>query len=229
MKQAYFLILLFLVFNSCVYSAPCYGTKMPSRYQWFWGTEVNYIAKRDLEANHGSFRSAQCFLTASFGLTDWLCLDGAAGQGFVKYSPGLIQEIDYDSAFAGKYGIRTKIFEMEKIPLSSVFGFQHISVHPRHNIINNIKRRLIFDDWQLSLLLSYDGLKQFSPYIGGKMSRGDLIEWYNDNRKRRKSEDSRSIGFVCGFNLFLTDDCWLNLETRFFDEKAASLGINYAF
>ena len=225
----YLFFLLFLFSTYDVSSAPCYGTKMPSKYQWFWGTEVNYIFKRNLEANQGKFRSAQCFLTASFGLTDWLCIDAAAGQGFVKYNPSQIEEIDYDSAFAGKYGFRIKFFESENLPLSSVFGFQHISVHPHHNVINNIKRRVIFDDWQLSLLLSYDGMNRFFPYIGGKVSRGDLIEWYNDSRKRRKSEDSQSLGLVCGFNFFFTRDFWLNLEGRLFDEKAASLGINYAF
>lgn len=202
---------------------------MPKQFQWFWGSEVNYIAKRNLEANHGEFRSGQAFLTGSFGITDWLCFDGAAGQGFVKYTPPDIQEIDYDSAFAGKYGFRIRLYGDEGSFLRSVFGFQHISVHPRHESINNVKRKIIFDDWQFSLLVSCEKIEKFTPYIGAKVSRGDLIEWFDDNRERRKSEDAEFIGLVCGFNFFITQNLWLTFEGRYFDEKAASVGATYSF
>ncbi|MFC1599244.1 hypothetical protein ACFL2W_00485, partial [Candidatus Omnitrophota bacterium] len=222
-------LLVTLLFQFTSYAASCYGTKMPDKFKWFWGTEVNYIFERNLEGNHGKFRSAQCFLTGTFGITDWLCFDGAVGWGFVKYNPSIIEEIDYDSGFAGKYGFRIKLLDRDEIPFKSVFGFQHISVHPEDNIINGVEREVIFDDWQFSLIVSYDGMDKFVPYVGGKVSRGDLIEWYDDQRKRRKSEGSESVGVVCGFNLFLTDDLWLTLEGRFLDEDAASFSTTYAF
>jgi len=212
-----------------VYSAPCYGTKMPDKHQWFWGAETNFLNRRNLHNDLGHFSSTQFFLTGSFGVTDWLCLDGAAGRGSIRYNPAVNMEIDYDAAFAGKYGFRVKVYDKEDIPLKSVFGFQHISVHPHHAVVNNVKRRVIFDDWQFSLLVSYDGLKKLGPYLGAKVSRGDLIEWLDGDRTRRKSKESEMLGVVFGLSFFMNEDFWINLEGRCLGEEAASFGMTYSF
>ncbi len=222
-----FFLLFSFPFNS--FSAPCYGTKMPKKSQWFWGIEVNSIIKRDLEGVGGKFRSSQGFLTGSFGIFDWLCFDGKLGYGFVKYHPLDLAEIDYKGSFAGAYGFRIRVYDSPFSEFKAVFGFQHISVHPHHKVINNIKRKVIFDDWQLSFLVSYNRFEKFIPYLGAKASRGDVIEWLDDKRNRRKSEDSQMFGAVVGFDFYFNPRCWLNLEARFLDERAGSIRLTYAF
>ena len=107
-----------------------------------------------------------------------------------------------------------------------VFGFQHISVHPHHEFIDNTKRKVIFDDWQLSYLISYN-MRLFTPYVGIKLSRGDLIEWIGEERKRRSSEDREALGVVLGLDFNLNKKLWFNLEARFLDEKAVSFSFNF--
>jgi len=226
-------ILISFIFFTCLssfaFSAPCYGTKMPKKGEWFWGLEVNSIIKRNLEGRAGKFRSSQAFLTGSFGILDWLCFDGKLGYGFVKYHPLDFEEIDYKESFAGAYGFRIKMYNSPFDDFKTVFGFQHISVHPHHKIISDIKRRVIFDDWQLSFIVSYNRLDKFTPYLGVKVSRGDVIEWHNDKRNRMKSEDSQMLGVVGGFDFYFSQRCWLNIEARFLDEKAGSVRLTYAF
>lgn len=219
----------FSLFSGVLLSAPCYGPLMPGKNQWFWGFEVNTLLRRGLERNNGKFRSSQFFLTGSWGLTDWFSLDGKVGYGYIKYNPPGMEEIDYDGDFAGGYGFRIKILEGFNNKFKINAGFQHISVHPRHQHIRGLKRKVVFDDWQISCLLSYVFFEKFIPYLGVKISRGDLIEWLDGDRTRRKSENSELFGLFLGGDFYLSSECWLNLEARFFDEKGASLGITYAF
>ena len=138
------------------------------------------------------------------------------------------EEIDYASAFAGKYGFRIKLIDNEGEPFKLVTGFQHYCVHPRGELINGVKRRVILDDWQGSVVGSYDITDKFSPYLGVAFSEGDVIEWYGDYRKRRQSENSDAWGMILGFNYFLDDNWSINIEGRMFDGKVVTCGVNYA-
>lgn len=218
-----------LLFLSSTFSAPCYGTRMPSQFQWHWGLETNVVKRRNLERNNGKFRATQGLLIGSFGITDWLCFDGGLGGGYIKYNPADAAEIDYSSSFAGAYGFRLKLYDSSKSDFKSVCGFQHISVHPHTQFVNKVKRKVIFDDWQISWIVSYNRFKIIIPYLGVKFSRGDLIEWVDGNRIRRKSEDSQMTGIAFGFDVNLGSQYWINIETRFIDEQAGSISITRAF
>ena len=109
-----------------------------------------------------------------------------------------------------------------------VFGFQHISVHPKSVDLGEIKNKAILDDWQTSLLVSYE-IKKFSPYLGTRWSRVDYIHTVNGERKRRMSDFTKSVGFIYGINIPFTEKIWLNLEGQAFDSDAFAGSINYSF
>ncbi|MFH1519320.1 MAG: hypothetical protein ABIE75_01950 [Candidatus Omnitrophota bacterium] len=223
-----FFLILFLFFCSqlTALAAPCYGTKLPLRGEFFYGFETHSIFKRDLEADFGKLRSTQHFFQFSYGIRDWLSLDLKGGAGNIKQHPLGGDEIDYTSSFAGGYGFRIRFCDWEKVKM--VFGFQHISVHPRTIRLGGIKHKAVLDDWQVSLLASYDFFK-FTPYLGAKLSRVDYIHWIEEDRERQMSDLTESAGLVCGLNLALTEKTWLNLEGQFLDGQSLACSFNFKF
>src|SRR3989338_7818868 len=183
MRKVYLLLLagfLFFLPLQVLYAAPCYGTKLPEKKKVFMGLESHSIFKRYLEDNFGKVRSTQYFLLVSYGVLDWLSIDLKGGAGDIKHHPVGSSEVDYSTSFAGGYGLRLKF--IDKKMLKMVFGFQHISVHPKGKEVSGIKNRVILDDWQTSLLSSFD-FKKFTPYLGVRWSRIDLIHKEAGDRK----------------------------------------------
>ncbi len=211
--------------NYC-YAAPCYGTKMPEKKELFMGLQTHAIFKRYLENEYGKVRSFQNFLLISYGLYNWLSIDLKGGAGNIKQHPVGSDEVDYSSNFAGGYGFRLKLYDGKKI--KPFFGFQHISIHPKSVHLGTVKNRAILDDWQVSLLASYD-FKKVTPYLGTKWSRVDYIHRVDENRKRRMSDLTKDIGLVMGVDFSLTQNCWVNLENQFIDGEALAVSINYSF
>ena len=186
-------------------------------------------------------RSLQNFLLISYGVYDWLCVDLKGGAGNIKQHPVGSDEVDYSSNFAGGYGFRLKLYDGKKI--KTVFGFQHISIHPKSIHLGTVKNMAILDDWQVSLLVSYDfsrksgippSIKQWAgkkatPYLGTRWSRIDYIHRALDSRKRKMSDLTKSIGFVFGLDLPVTKKAWLNLEGQLFDSEAVAFSLNFSF
>ncbi len=214
-----------LLVTSC-YAAPCYGTKMPRQNEFFLGAQTHSIFKRHLANESGKLRSSQEFLLLSYGIYDWLSIDLKGGAGYIKQHPAGSDEIDYPSYLGGGYGFRVRLYDKENMKI--VFGFQHISVHPKTIYLGNVKHKAVLDDWQFSTLVSYN-LKKITPYLGTKWSRLDYIHWVDGNRKRVKSDLTRSYGFIYGFDLSLTEKIWINLEGSAFDNEALAFSINYSF
>lgn len=210
-----------------VFSAPCYGTKMPEKGEFFTGGQTHMIFDKDLEDNRGEVRSTQHFLLLSYGVFDWLTIDLKGGAGNIKQHPVGSDEADYPSSFAGGYGLRFKLYDEEDLDV--VFGFQHISVHPRKIYLEGTKNRAILDDWQVSLLASYD-FSKIVPYMGVRWTRVDYIHWVEERRKRRMSDySSDPVGLVAGFDIPINERMWLNLEGQFLDGEAAALSVNFSF
>lgn len=199
---------------------------MPQRGKLSAGLESYTILKRDLEDEYGSVRSLQNSVLLSYGIFDWLSLDLKAGTGYIKHHPLGSSEIDYPTSFAAGYGLRLKLYEKDSIKVIS--AFQHISVHPRKALINNLTHRAILDDWQVSVLASYD-FGMVIPYLGTRWSRIDYIHKIEEDRKRKMSDLTKSTGFIFGFALPFAEKAWLNLEGQFFDSKAFAVSVNYAF
>lgn len=226
MRKVFLSALLIFLFISPLYAAPCYGTKLPGKNKISLGLQSHSIFKRYLEDEFGKVRSTQYLLLISYGISDWFSVDLKGGAGDIKHHPVGSSEVDYSTGFAGGYGFRLKFFDADKINL--VFGFQHISVHPKSKEVNGVKNRSILDDWQTSLLGSYD-FKVFTPYLGTRWSRVDFIHKQDSSRKRKMSDFTKSIGLIAGVDIPLTKKVWLNLEGNFFDSTAAALSVNYSF
>lgn len=214
----------FLVTNS--YAAPCYGTKMPRKKGIFMGAQTHSIFKRYLEDEFGKLRSTQHLFLLSYGVFDWLSLDLKGGAGNIKQHPVGSEEIDYASSFAGGYGFRLRVFAQKDF--KAAFGFQHISIHPKSSRLGDSRNRAILDDWQCSLLVSYD-YKKITPYLGTKWSRVDYIHKVEENRKRRVSDLTKDIGLVLGLDFSLSQKTWLNLEGQLFDGETLAVSVNYSF
>lgn len=217
-------IILLLAYASSSIAAPCYGTRMPQGKKIFLGVQNYNIFKRYLENDFGKVRSMQNFLLLSYGVFDWLSVDLKGGAGNIKQHPVGSDEIDYPSSFSGGYGFRVKAYENKKLKL--VYGFQHISVHPKTVHLENVENQAILDDWQVSFLALYN-FQKITPYLGAKLSRMDYIHRLGGNRKRRMSDLTKSWGAVFGFDLAMTEKIWINMEGQAQDSVAFSL--NYSF
>ena len=226
------IIVLTLVYLSFLYpkvfSAPCYGSKMPQKKHIFTGFQTHNIIKRKLEKDYGKLRSLQHFFLLSYGVTDWFSIDLKIGEGYIKEHPAGADEIDYPSSFAGGYGFRIKLLDNKDNDVRAVFGFQHISVHPYTVHVNEVKHQAVLDDWQASLLVSKK-IKSFTPYMGVKFSRVDYIHWINENRKRDMSDLTKTLDLVTGFDIPFFMESWLNIEAQFLGGKAGSFAIMYSF
>lgn len=218
-------ILIFSIF-SYSFAAPCYGTKMPKQKELFGMFQSYTIFKRNLEDGYGKVKSQQQFFGLSYGVFNWLSIDLKAGSGNIKQRPLESDEIDYNTNFAGGYGLRLKFFDKNKI--KTILGFQHISVHPKSTHLGDVKNQAILDDWQWYLLASYS-FKRITPYIGARWSRLDYIHTQLDERKRRMSDLTKSIGLILGFDIPLTEKIWLNIEGSAFDSQACAFSINFSF
>jgi len=211
--------------NAC-FSAPAYGTRMPQKRQFFSGLQTHAVFERELEDPFGEISSVQHFLLISYGISDWLSLDLKGGLGNIRQNPNSGGEISYPTYLGGGYGFRLKIYDENKI--KSVFGFQHISVHPYSIDINGVKNKAVLDDWQWSLLVSHD-YQYGIPYIGAQWSRMDYIHWVGPDRKRKQSDTDQSVGLIAGVDIPMGDKFWINLEGQFLDVTAVSGSINLQF
>lgn len=225
-RKAMLSLLWIFCLTSYSFAAPCYGTRMPCKNKFFAGTQIRSIFKRYLEDSYGKLRSTQEFLLVSYGVFDWLSIDLKGGAGYIKQHPQGSDEIDYPSSFAGGYGFRLKFYDENDAKM--VFGFQHISVHPHSVHLGAVKHKAILDDWQVSLLISRE-LFKVTPYLGTRWSRVDYIHWTGDDRKRVMSDLTKSIGFIFGLDVPVTERIWINLESQLFDGEAASFSVNYKF
>lgn len=209
------------------FCAPAYGTKLPDKNRFFGGAETHVIFDKELKGDFGNVRSVQHFLLLSYGLRDWLTIDLKGGAGNIKQHPAASDEIDYSSSFAGGYGLRLRLYDCDDTKV--VFGFHHISVHPRITHIEGVKHQAVLDDWQVSLLASYD-FEKITPYAGARWTRIDYIHWVEEDRKREMSNTSKAIGLVAGFNLPVNEQTWINIEGQFLDSgEAAALSVNFSF
>ncbi len=220
-----FTVLILSLF-SVAHAAPCYGTKLPQKFKIFMGIQSYSVFKRYPENGNGKLRSQQEFLLLSYGLLDWLSIDLKGGCGYIRQHSAGSDELDYPAFLGGGYGFRVKFYGQGDTKM--VFGFQHISIHPHTISVEGVKHKAVSDDWQFSLLASYD-LKRITPYIGTRWSRYDYIHWTNADRKLEKSDLGRSVGLIVGCDLPISEKFWLNFEGKLFDREALTGSMNYSF
>lgn len=226
-KKAMFVSILILICSRISFAAPCHGTHMPKERHWAWGLEGDFLIDRNLDNGQGGTSGNRFFLTGSYSMFKWICLDGKIGAGDVIWHNSNPGNLNYNTNFAGGYGFRIKGYENKELGIKTVIGFQHISVHPRTTAPSSDKHRVIIDDWQGSALISRD-IGRFMPYVGARYSTVDFIKWVNEHdRKRIKSE--KKIGVVIGLDYLIKDNMRINIEAAFIDGEEFVIGISRDF
>jgi hypothetical protein len=210
-------------------AAPSGGTRLPAKYSVELGYEYNMMFKRRLDRSYGDLKTQDNFYTASFGVTDWLSLDGKIGMGDVIEKGGShLPKLEYNTGFAGGYGLRVRVFEDRRYGVRVIAGFQHISVHPQDRSAGNDKYESFLDDWQVSGLAAWD-FKHFTVYAGIKGSDCEIVYKINKDDKKRRPSDSH-IGLITGAEIYIFDrKARLGVEGRFFDEAAVSASASLIF
>lgn len=225
-----FVFLMLLTHNSVlqtIYAAPCYGTHMPSAGKWIAGAQAHIITNRKLKNPYGKISSSQYFYQMSWGIFDRFCLDGKIGAGDVTYRAPDTGKTTYPANFAGGYSFRVKLYRNDAHKIDAVAGFQHISVHPGTKKINETTNYVILDDWQGSALIS-KGFGVFTPYVGGRLTRLDLIHRIKGEARKRKKTDV-DFGAVAGIDFNFTESSSINIEGRFIEETSFNVGITHNF
>ena len=221
-----FAIFLLLVSYS-LYAAPTDGTNIPYKGKYITGYQNNTILKHDLADSYGNVRSLQNYYTLSYGVFDWLALDGKIGFGNLREKGGVHPKVEHNYGFAGGYGFRLRVLEDVVNRVRIVTGFQHTSTHPANRNLNGDKRHAIYEDWQASLVSSKNaGI--ITPFAGAKLSYGNLIQKTNDiDRKNRPPK--YYAGAIIGCDIKLTTNTFISVEGHFIDETSISSGIYYTF
>jgi len=232
-KKIFFCAIFSLVTNytiqtTVLYAAPCYGTNMPNKGKWNVGAQVHVIENRKLTDDYGKVASTQYLYEMSYGVFDWLSLDGKIGVGDVTHKPSAgLPKTTYPYNFAGGYGLRIKPYKNAGQKIDVVCGFQHISVHPTARQVNGTTNYVILDDWQGSALIS-KGISRFTPYAGARFTRLDLIHRISGTERVRKRSDARILPVV-GIDFNITEGSFINAELRFIDETSFNVGFTHNF
>lgn len=87
-----------------------------------------------------------------------------------------------------------------------------------------------FDEWQVALAVSYQ-IDQFIPYVGVKYSdaTGDATATLNGQEYKIDFEGDDNVGIFVGGDYLIDDSVMINVEGRFIDETALSLGATIRF
>ncbi|MBI4846297.1 MAG: hypothetical protein HY810_07505 [Candidatus Omnitrophica bacterium] len=218
--------LIFLFFGGVAFAIPSEGDFLPALHKSIWGAQFNHIFLRDFNKVEGKASTTQYFISASYGLTERLFLDGKVGMGSVSFDRNDDISLDFSAGFAGGYGFRYLWYEDKSSGFKSILGFQHISCHPFKDTVNDVKHRVIWDEWQMSLL----GIKEWEKaalYAGVQYSEVQLKYKVDDFRRRLKSEDIWGVFF--GANYSFNDRVSFNTEARLLDEWGVNLGVCYKY
>ena len=225
--KVYGLIVVTLFTAYSLFAAPTDGTNIPYKGKYITGYQNNSIFKHDLAGSYGNVRSLQNYYTLSYGVFDWLTLDGKIGFGNVREKGGVHPKVEHNYGFAGGYGFRLRVMDDAANKVRVVTGFQHTSAHPANRNLSGDKRMAIYEDWQVSLVSSKD-VGIITPFAGAKVSYGNLIQKTNDiDRKNRPPK--YYAGVVVGCDLKVTKNTYLSFEGHFIDETSLSAGAYYKF
>lgn len=200
---------------------------MPAADKWSAGGQAHIIENRKLKGDWGKVSSRQYFYQISWSVFDRFCLDGKIGVGDVTYRAPDTGKTTYPANFVGGYGFRAKLYKDDEHKIDAVAGFQHLSVHPGAKVINGATNEVILDDWQGSALIS-KGFGAFTPYIGTRLTRLDLIHRIKGEAKKRKKTDV-DFGAVAGIDFNFTESSSINIEGRFIEETSFNVGITHNF
>ena len=86
------------------------------------------------------------------------------------------------------------------------------------------------EQWQVALAVSYQ-IEQIIPYVGVKYSdaTGEAITTISGTKYKNDFENDDNVGIFVGGDILINDSFTANIEGRFIDETALSLGATLRF
>ncbi len=207
---------------------PTSGAVLPDKGSWSQSAEVNFLFEKEMKRPKGEVESRQYFTTLSYAPSDWFCFDFRAGCGNLKFEEASSSAINYNTAFAGGYGFRSRLTQPDESFLDILWGFQHTSVHPDPRNVNNTKNEISMDDWQTSIICAKK-IKFLYPYAAIKYSRVNLTRITNESKDRKVSGSINRVGLAVGTDFIINKYIDANIEGRFFDEKGLSVNLSWKF
>lgn len=218
-------LLVIILLGSYAFAAPIKGPYFLKKAQFEVGIEANIIFRRDIEDITTKIKSNQYFYCMSYGLLDWLNIEGKFGTGDINDDQYNNQKFYYNYNWGGGYGLRLKIYEDQNIKIIS--GVHHVSIHPDPNKnTDNLTHRAILDETQFDTIIACVG-ERLSPYLGAKVSHTRLIRRIDSQRATLKQEEN--YGLALGFDYMLKENVRFNFESRFIDEYALTCGLTRIF
>jgi len=218
----------YLLLIAPAWSAPTCGTILPGKKRVEWGLALNTLFKYSVNnsTTKADLRSEQLFLTLAYGIFDWLALDGKIGLADLRNDKSNHLDIDYDFRWGGGYGFRIKAYENPQNNTRLILGVHHISVHPASEMINSTRYKAIFDDNQIDAIFA----KEYGlgiPYAGCKVSKSRLLR--RDNTNDSSLHSHVRLGVILGYDYRLPRETYINIESRFIDETAFTVGVSHIF
>ncbi len=225
-----------------------------SQFSLVIGPEVDVILDRKLEGRIGdnefNFFGAKIGATvANRGLVYTLLGLGDAKQEFTV--SGSSVEFDTDTEFIWGAGGTVIVWEYEPFDASMDEHMLRIGVDLRYRRINLDIEKLTVggttyeesgeasvlssasyeaNEWQIASAVSYQ-FNNFLPYIGLKYSDidGDAKALVSGTEYKHDFDPEYQIGIFLGMDLTIGDSASLNVEGRFIDEEALTLGASVRF
>jgi len=250
MRTVFFMAIAVIIFPSFVFSAPVGNPANPVLLKgdnnFKLGAMFDFVSERELDVTGESVELEANFYTAKLaytfadrldvyvllGMIDEAEVDEKVGSDSYKYF--------FDEDFSWGIGATFLVHEFENgIKLGADAKYRVAEADLTALDINGTKYEISditdvqgdYDEWQIALGIAKQ-LGKFVPYAGVKYSDVELqakgtIAGTTYETNNVNSEEV--IGVFVGISFLPKDNFSINLEGRFIDETAFSLGCNYRF
>jgi len=215
-----------LMSSSYALAAPTCGPHMPQRNSIDAGLEFNVIRNyKTKDAAQAKLKGEGAFLCISYAVADWLVVDLKFGASTIRRDIFGGIKYDYDAQWGGGYGFRWQLYEHRDWQLRLIAGLHHLSIHPKANK-DDTKRSAILDDSQAQLIVAKQW-GNFDTYVGAKSSIARYIRHFNTTSETVSMNEHVSV--VAGTDYAINERWRLNIEGRFLEEDAWTVGVRYQF
>lgn len=230
------------VFSSSVVNAASIGGKQPEQGKLAIGAEFNYIdrdMKNKTQGQKAELDSKQYLAKVEYGLLgsdafNWSIFT-KLGKADAKYKDP-DDKYDFDEELV--WGLGSKlVYKLEACKLGIEGQYFSIEdLETTKNLDAGDKLDAEWKEWQVSLFVAKDFSLEaitLTPYLGIKYS--DLkndTEWWDVSASKTTKydvEEDDDVGVFVGTDINFTDNISVNLEGRFIDETAMSVGATYKF
>jgi len=248
------LLLLGLIISLCLYIAvPVYaasigGAETQGKGKIAVGVDQDFVFNRDMKHTKGAEgvdwgkvnidSMSKTTAKISYGLFDNVDVYTKLGIADAKMKgkandPWLGSEADYgaDTNNAFVWGLGAKAtYEFKENWLLGIDAQYLRDAHNGTNVsytgADNWKAKYVFQEWQVAPYVA-TRIGDFVPYLGMKYS--DLRVDHKDANDKLKFKADNNWGVFTGLDYKMTQNLSLNVEGRFVDETAMSLGATWTF